>query len=485
MEYAIDNYLEREVRGSDAAKYGENSRYRYVCPVCDEYVFLAAVEGLNQTPHFRHYRNNSGVDCENYTGINQSEALVKPNIHNKFFKRVEFYFDYVNNQFLIGIAFSERNIQFYNEAGASIILTAEGIDNFLLEYSISRTNFFPDSLTFFRLQFFSFTYFLQNTLSQIKLEFPLFKDPNCNQPTVFRKLLSESNRSKMVDEKDTLFTGVDYFLIMPDRALALPPDISSDDNIIIGASMPIKTLGKTFYVRLLKIKNITDNIERLISSWGYKLKPSEKITILWPPLVEKDDVFHFIKDYIFLTSSFDLESMGNTNVTRTQIETISSEITTITASNSEKVKIYYRNTELNLINRYLEMQSADFENIAVETVKVFTVPSNTTSIFLHFGDFGVQKLPQGMDVFLTHNSYINEYKNNYLIRRIQLPEQRQSSEEAVLKDILTHYKKVEEYSLEELQYLGKTDVIKHYLGSCKKTGLINSFVKQKLLVGEL
>lgn len=485
MESAVDKYLEIEVSGASVACYREKWRYRYICPQCGEPVYLAAADSTMRSPHFKHYdhNNNSGIDCENYTATYQEGIPPRTTIHHGFSQKVEFYYDYVNKQFEIGLAFNESDIEYYGERNARICLTIKGFNDPLLDIQISRSNFYPDSLVYFPLRIFSNTYYLKNSCYERNHELPLFRDSRNNKPTIFRKPASDSGRSRLVDDEDNpLYTDTDYFLIMPERDRALPPDISPDEIIISRHPDSIRTMETSFYIRRLKIKNISERTERLVSSWGYKLLPSEEITVLWPPLVDKNDVSHTSHNSIYLTSSFRLIPTGNTNLMHHQMRNISGTITEIAVHEDAKVKIYYRNTELNLVKKEMESILASIERVIIETDR-FTVPKNSSSTFLHFCAFGVEELSSGVEVFLTPESYIKEYKGNYHIKTIRLPNQDPVTDEQVLTDILTHYKRVEPLGTSEVQPSANTQSMQSYLDGCKKTGKINSFIKMKLSGG--
>ena len=288
------------------------------------------------------------------------------------------------------------------------------------------------------------------------------------------KFFQNNYKAKLV-RSEVLYTNVPYFVVFQGQFsdFCLPNDMKVDD------SFKFYTMNRNFLGKCLTIKNKTNDIDALLSSWGYKLEASETLTLLWPPAVIVDDITLINSDYSYLYSSFEL-SFGNINVPE-NIKKIINGIFKVSVKS--RVRVYKKNAEM-VIDKD-NQNLASFDNLSITEMfeNIYTVPENNTHFL--FNRSGVVPLSKGQSVPLISGNVIRHYHFGYLKSFICPKIQSKLTNEQLLNDILAHYKRTEVLNSNDFDSLKLSETVFQYIKSCEASGFINSAVKHFIEEGRL
>ena len=93
-----------------------------------------------------------------------------------------------------------------------------------------------------------------------------------------------------------------------------------------------------------------------------------------------------------------------------------------------------------------------------------------------FSSYGVEFLDSGKSVVLSDASYIKRYKGNYCIELIKNKSTNVKYEDWITP-ILQYNRENESFVLRDVNYQGNNPYVWEYLRICRKTKIINRFVK--------
>lgn len=480
MQKAYDTILLLEVSADLAAKAGESQTYRYECANCGEEVRLAAASSTSMVPHFRHRSGNSDVECEYYLG-QHGTLNTDANSRRSKNERAEFYFDSNTKLFYLGLRFSEDEISAYEQHSTTFELRSSSQAQPFYSIQISRRNFVPDVQRLIPIERFSYNYFLSNTLIGTRRKYEVFNSSTSNAPTLFKVQVHDTRyRAKLV-RSTVIYTNVPYLIVFPNYTQhSSLVDVKLPSEIQVDNTLRFTTMGMLFLGKVITIASKTEQIDSLLSSWGYKLESSETLTLLWPPAILAEDVFLIGTDMAYLYTTFELQPHGNTNVHPDGVTKISEEITEIAVKT--KIKVYKKNTELTLENRkYVPSPCA---KLTVSHKSVNEIQATDDSFF-KFSRSGVHQLSVGEIAQLTPGSTVNHYYRGYLDEIVAPPKPTTISKEKLLQDVLIHYKRTEPLSWDDFALIDLSQTAFQYIKSCEKTGAVNSAVKSLIKEGRI
>lgn len=477
MRKAYDTFLQVVVTANLAAKNGSSEAYRYECAHCGEEVRLAAVNSKSMVAHFRHRSGNNSVDCEKYLG-QPTFIDTDSDSHRTRNKQVEFYFDNVKKMFFLSLCFNEDEIIAYENKSAKFELRVSDQSQAFATLSIDKANCMPDIPNLIPISCFSYDYILSNTLDGRKNKYNFFRK---NGFPIFFKILGNDFEYKAKLIRSTiLYTNVPYFVVAESQFPLLQITYLPNE-VEISHELNFKTMNRNFTGQIITIKNKTSDIESLFLSWGYQIKASESLTLLWPPATQINEVSVVCSDEMFLFSSFKLRPYGNINVCSKSVKKIGNDIFKV--SIHSKVKILRKNVEVIIDKQktypiyYKTLQcKKTFANI-------YKVQGNGT--YYLFNQSGTTPIIEGMSVTLTPESLIKHYNSGYLNEVIYPLPQNELSGILLLNDLLAHYKRTENFSLESFANLKLSDTAQKYIEECIENKVINSAAKRFIEEGRL
>lgn len=479
MRKAYDTFLQSEVTADLATKAGSFEPYRYECAHCGEEVRLAAVGSISMVPHFRHRSGNSDVECELYLGQYGSISTDACSRKSKN-ERAEFYFDSNTKMFYLGLCFSDDEITAYEQLTTTFELRATTHAEPFFSLNINSRNFDPGVQRMIPLEKFSYNYYLSNTLNNIKRPYEVFKNNGSYAPTFFKLQINGSEYRSRLVRSSVLYTNVPYFVAYQSQYWChlnsrLPSEVKVD------SAFEFETMDRRFLGKVLTIKSKTAQIDSLLMSWGYKLETSEMLTLLWPPAAMADESVLINANYAYLYSTFELQSHGNINVHSEDIKKVVDGVSKVTVNS--KTKVYKKNVELVIDKRVQATDNYDSLPLTKEVRSNYVV-SDDGLCFL-FNRSGVMPLQKGMSILLTPESEIRHYTFGYLDGLI-IPQKLSSlSGERLLRDILTHYKRMETFIWDDFDLLELSQTAFQYIESCEKSGRINSAAKHFIEEGRI
>ncbi|MCL5048259.1 MAG: hypothetical protein M1374_05690 [Firmicutes bacterium] len=472
MQKAYDTFLLSEVSADLAAKADSFEPYRYECAHCGEEVHLSARDSTIMVPHFRHLNGNSDVECEYYLG---QHGELNTDAHSRKSKNegAEFYFDSHTKMFYLGLRFSENEISDYEQHSAIFELRAACQAQPFYTLRINGKNFSADTQKLIPLNKFSCNYFLSNTLNGTKRKYEVFKNIANNAATFFKIQVNYGgNRAKLV-RSSVLYTNTLYFIVFQNQSQQWSPvDVCLPSEIEVKSTFEFETMAKKFIGKTLTITAKTAPIDSLLSSWGYRLKCAETLTLLWPPAILSEDISLINANVAYLYSTFELQACGNINVHSEDITRITDRVSKVAVN--PKIKIYKNNAELML--ETCEQKTDTYINLPVERISKNNYRVTDNASFM-FNRSGVLPLTEGMTVWMTPNSEVRHYTNGYLNKIVTPSKQIMVSGESLLRDVRLYYKRTETFNWNDFKSLNLSQTALQYIKTCEKTGLINSAVK--------
>lgn len=466
MYTAFDALLQTEISANLAAINGDNEPYRYECLYCGEEVILAAKDSTYTSTHFRHKRGNNDKDCEKYLG---QYGLISSShrIRNNSQQRIEFYYNNNTKCFYLNLHYNEEEISSYEKNNVEIEIRCYRNAHPFISRKINHENFNSKIAESFMLEKFGIPYYVSNTFDNIKREYFVFREDG---PSFF-KIKGENNNfiAKYV-KSNSVYTNVKYFVVWAGSNVA-QIRLKKYQEVNVEEEFEFTTLGQCFWGCVITINLKTEALESLFQSWGYNLNSSEKLTLLWPPSCEKDDVIFVSSSNAYLYSSFKLQGHGNTNASNECIHQIMPGVFCIDLS--ENIRIVKKNIEIN-IKRYQDNYIMVQQDKIIDFLKQFKIPENNSRYF-KFSKWGVEELQPGEQIYLTPDSTIVEYINGYLIRTIFFEKDKLTLEH-LYYDALAHYRVMAPYSLTDIPSLPEQMLT--YVQKSQSEGTINNAVKR-------
>lgn len=479
MRKAYDTFLQSEVSAELAARNGSFEPYRYECAHCGEEVHLVSIDSTRMVPHFRHLCGNNDISCEKYLG---QYGAISTESHSRKSKneRVEFYFNKNTKMFYLSLHFSGNEIVAYEQSAAVFELRASTQGQAFFTLCINNNNFRPDVQRMIPIEKFSYSYYLSNTLNDVKRKYEVFKNSNGSVPTFFKVQGIDIDYKAKLVRSDVLYTNVQYLAVYQSRYL-YPQDSALPRDIKVNDTFQFETMGRKFLGKILTIKTKTAFIDSLVASWGYKLETSEILTLLWPPASILNEASVINSEYVFLFSSFELQAHGNINVHPKDITRVASGVSKVAVKS--KTKVYRKNAEIAIDKT--EKCFANFDIISFEEryEDSYNVPEDSTHYL--FNCFGVTSMRNGQHISLTPGSVIRRYHFGYLDGCVYPLKHSKLHSEQLLNDILVHYKRTEIFSMEFFDSIELSDTASQYIERCKLSGLINSAAKYFIKEGWL
>lgn len=468
MLRAFDTLLQTTVSANAAAANSDNEAFRYECLCCGEEVFLAAQDSIYKATHFRHRSGNNDKDCELYLG-QYSVSPSSPLKRNKKANRVEFYYNNIHKGFYVSFRFSEAEIAAYESLGVCLEVRSSRSLRPFLSQEINHTNFHDDSPEKYMLEMYASSYYISNTLNNIKREYSLF---GTTGPTFFKIQGEDTDYIAKYIKSKSLYTNVKYYIAWPGQntaqiRLAKVPGVEIDEL------QQFKTMNNCMVWSL--VATFTDKnpqLDALLQTWGYTLSTSEELTLLWPPAYENDETLYVSSNKVFVFSSFVLQAHGNTNMPSHAIHKVDDNITEVEIS--EKLRILKKNVEMTVVTTEFDSEYIS-QNVKHVTTEKFIVPE--LGKFYRFSSRGVEKLSSGQVVFLTETSSITEYCGNYVSTVITLPKDETTLTQRMLDALAYYWVSVPFEENKERHY---PEVIARYLHESKVKGCINKAVSTLL-----
>ena len=481
MKKAYDTFLQSEVSSNLAAKNRGFEPYRYECSHCGEEVRLAATNSTLKAPHFRHRSGNNDIECEKYLGQYGMISLDSSSRKSKN-ERIEFYFDNTTKMFYLGLCFSNNEIQAYEQEGATFELRDFTQEQLFFSLRINNKNFDPDISKKIPIEKFAYNYFTSNSSTGIRRKYELFKgtDNSVPMPTFFKIQKNDRNFNAKLVRSTILYTNVPYFVAFQSQHTFSQYSFLLD-GIKVDDTFQFVTMGRKFFGKVLTIIEKTDLIDSLITSWGYQLETSEILTLLWPPTFQRDETSVVLSDNAFIFSSFELEAHGNINIHSENIKKIEKGISKVLIES--KIKIYRKNTEIVICKDEGNYCCFDSLKITESYQNIYTV-QNKSKHFL-FNRSGVIPLCLGQSILLTPDCVIKYYQFSYLEGCVYPKQQYKPFGKQLLDDLLAHYKRTEDFTIDIFRSLDLSEVAFQYIQSCDKLGIINSAAKYFIKKGWL
>lgn len=480
MQKAYDTILSDYVDADIAAKSGSNEAYRYKCPYCWENVHLCAANSRKNATHFRHRSGNNNVGCENYLG-NRNVIIRNTIYHRNVQDKIEFYFSSVTKLFSIGVKFNTEEIAAHEQNGTILQIKTSFTSKPILTILINSSRFLPDISELIPINEFSWEYYISSTKDSNQQKFEIFhKDKHGDLFPSFFKILANGNednfKAKLV-RTETLYTNTQYLIIFTHQYDRL--NFSGD--VKIGKTFNFTTMGRNFSGFIVTFTAKTVGIEQQLADWKYKLESNERLTLLWPPVIQIDDTMVPKTKNVYIVSSFELQAHGNINVYTKDIEKFENGVSKILVSNP--TKIYIKNVELLLASQKVVISEYDVISIKHKTDKKFTAPDNNTFLY---NSFGIVQMNKGMSTSLTNKSEIRHFSYGYLDMIITAENTADfQEEENILKDILMYYHNEEDFNWDDYESLNLSSIAEEYIKSCEKSGNINSAAKRFIKEGRI
>jgi len=480
MLRAYDTFLQSEVTASSAGKTGGLEQYRYECAHCGQEVYLAAMGSNKQVTHFRHKPGNNNFDCEDYLG---QYGAIRTDAKSRVSKneRAEFYFDSSKCLFCLSIGFSEDALNTYINLDTIFELRSSLHDKPFRSLKINYTNFTPDFPTMVPLNEFSNSYYLSNTYDGIKRKHDVFNDIDGNAPTFFKIQNIGGNYKAKLVRSHILYTNIPYFVAYQSQHIS-PVDVYLPSEIKLeGELLKFETMGRKFLGKVVTITSKNTMVDSWLNSLGYKLEPSDSLTLLWPPAVLNEESMLINTDAVYLHSSFELQPHGNINIHSKEIKKISNRVSCLFIGS--QTKIYKKNVETVIDKSTHTEAEFDFLRMVETYERNYIVPEDN-GYFL-FNNYGVTPVKKGQVIMLTPKSQIKRYLSGYLVECIYPQKLTKLSGECLLKDILSYYKRNETFVLDDFALLKLSPVAFQYIQSCQASGIINSAAKYFIKRGML
>lgn len=470
MDIAFDCYSGEIISASRVEGSTADQPFRFICASCGQSVKVAAKESGYQRTHFRHLHGNNDTECENYLGKEIRFYGLKglsEKVKRFYKKQIDFYFSKTSRRLLLGIKFSKEEIEEYQKNNTSLTISKSTKEDPFFSRKINKTNFAIDCCEKIGLDTYSPNYIIGLDKERMIWSYPVF---NSCCPSFFKKSESDTEEITKYVKGDTVYTNCIYYILKPsgnkpEIELKKIPSV----EIIDSCKFKIDRSGETIYIVETRFNEITDELKRILKMWGKKIEKSEQLDLLWPPAFEIEDKLFLNSKRVYLQSSFALESNKSINVNQEDIIRLSESLYSV--KNNYELKIRCKNVDFTLEQREWFCGNELIEQ-KTDYITKFKVPD--VNQFYLFSDDGVKKLIPGQTIYLTPNTQICEYLNNYKIKTIIFEENKQLIGEELFRDILANNNQQIPFDFsvtsEQPTYL------REYLNFCEQVGTINAIV---------
>lgn len=479
MRKAYDNILSDYIEAEDAAKNCGFEPYRYICPHCQEDVYLCAAESSLQATHFRHRDGNNNSECEYYLG----NSYEIGNNQNPQIKRdkIEIYFSNSKKLFSIGVKFNADEIASSAKNGDYFQVKNETDIDCINKTPINSGRFFPDVFELFSLNHFAWEYMVSSTTVSKERKYSVFKkDEKGNAVPIFFKIQAGSddvNFTAKLVRTEYLYTNTDYFIVYPGRSF----ELGVEQNLQIKNPVLFKTMNRDFVSSVVTFNNNDKTIKKQLEIWQYKLEDNETLMLLWPPSSMIEDKTLIKTRDVFIFSSFELKAHSNINKGSENIVKSVDGFSIIKVE--DKANICKKNSELFLVKSDRIDRDYDVINVSKETLYCFKAIDDEAYIF---NSSGVSLLHEGEEALLTRKSEIRHYMHGYLDQVVKAPlDALQKDEKKLIQKIILYYRREEPFDWCDYESLNLSQSAMDYLKYCERESKINSAVKRYIKEGRI
>lgn len=477
MDKAFDAILQLEVDATVIAKtsnYSNCDRFRYHCLCCGEEVYLAAADSNEKSPHFRHRRGNNDKDCEQYLG---QFGVPEHCVYFKKNKRehIEFYFNKERMTFEVSAAFSEEELRDYEQNKNRMAISAKLCAEPFLSVPVNKENFAPDKRHYFTLKTYSNNYYV--LFSANKKVYSYFDVIKKNNRLNIYKVRLQDERAKLYDT-DLLYTGTTYIAISENENVIRELK-GLENSISVKDEFNFHTIGVDFYGISFSIKSADYFLRLFFQKNDYQIEISESLDILWPPVYTVDSDFVCNDDKIYVSSSFKLNSHGNTNIDDSLIQKIDDDLLKISINGP--TIIYEKNIDISIKKSNVKTDDPICIDPNTRYMSKYIVP-DAYDYFL-FDNDGCTRLFAGTMIYLSEKDRIVGYKNGHIKEIILGCPLEEEAPEKVISDILQYHPQSEKYNSDEFIDITPSEAVVSYLESCYRNGRINTVVKHYIKEG--
>lgn len=462
--------INKELEEIQASEYNPSHRWLedLFCPVCgDPVTFVRASLGAKQrSAHFKHVSGEYSRECELYVPYSgrYNAAVVRKlqsvseklamfvNIKGSFF------------QFYIGATFSGEELSYYESEKSELKISYWANGQCHNETRlINRTQFSANQREKFPLQVGCKE--VDVSINNKK------KVVSCvDAITYYHVLETESDETSIWARKiekhnlmQSLYVGEPYVLIVAKH---------TPIRDIYHVRKVINTLS-TYDLYVVDIKEYNEKTVEVCRQQGYQLKDvREQFDVLWPPLKSNRGYFEVNTNELFIVSNIKLTYEKNVSsnnlVFEDGIYRICFDKPLIIRGELKELKFVCTKASKLLCNAP-----------QVETVIGQDVVADSDQFYL-FDSSGVKKLCVGQRVKLFPNNFVQQNHKNYPLRRYRLKYEDVKNNNWVL-EALKYYKATEKFDTKEVVYNGKNPYVWQYLRKIKNCGLINSYIKRKIM----
>ena len=481
MLYAYDTITKRTVSAKTVAENNIDEPFRYECLCCGEEVHIAAKRSSAKTPHFRHLHGNSDKDCDLYLGgllqTGNDIARAEEKAQQRSHSHTEVLFDASQHVFYLSVSFSEEKIEECQKEENELEIKTGSVYS-LKPLQINKSNFAHDSPVRFPLKLISNTCTFSirskksgsSSTSYLELLKPV------DFPTFFKFPSNEDNTSltkRIID--GIIYTETRYYIIAIKKS-QIDKLIKYISDVSVGHIEEITAFGTIIYGAEITISAVSTNLYETMNSYGYKLRKSERVTVLWPPVYSIDGEIHSNEKYIVLSSTFELRPRGNISCDVDQIERFG-EIYTIDLS--ERLRINSSNITIQINPESLPPPVLRFES---KNENAMMVDVNEGHGFYEVGKAGYIPLPPGC-YHLTKGKKIIQFEGTYPTVVFTLPEFPKATPDTILKNIRRYYNVLIPYSDELFDGIELSQLAIKYIDGCRITGAINAKVVEYIMAG--
>ena len=466
MKYAINK--ENEIILADDYNPRNQWLEKLLCPCCKEPVkFVRESTGERyRTAHFRHKSGKKSQDCELYIPFSGSYNIgdikrsqlatdnlaMCVNVKNNFF------------QFYIAITFSEEDLTDYESQQATFKLSYQVNGRSFNEtrlinhaqFSANHRERFPLNVGCKDVSF---------SINNIK------KTVSCADNTTYYRINEAESDvtsiwARQIEKNSltqSLYIGERYVLVVPKH---------SPLRDIYHIIQSITTVS-IYDLYIVEIKEYSDKTIAICESQGYNSKEvREQFGILWPPVKNNNGYFEANSNNLCIMSNIELAVDKNISCDSLIFED----------------EVYYADFDRGLAISgelknikciFMESNEPICNVLGVETVICKEVTIDTDQYYI-FDSCGVRKLDMGQKIKLLPNGFVQQNHGNYPVRKYK-PKKEDISYDDWISEALRYYKSTEKFCPEVVAYNGKNPYVWKYLQKIKNSGLINCYIKRRIM----
>ena len=458
MRFAYNNLLKLRV---DAYKYRSSkfSTERLYCPCCGERVTFFPESADGKSAHFRHYHGTYREDCENY--VSGYDAYGQ-RANNSEIKNESIFFEKRGNRYLftIRVSFSKEELDKYEFSEAIMYFKIVHNNNSVeFQQAIDRRFFYDNQKAYIELKSVGEHVIKVLDGESQKFEFikgiTFFKmlgDAEWNDNTFITKKINKNGDNR-------LYLNEKYVLVVPKYSV-----ISNSFRIIRSE----RSLSPVVDIYFIEIDDRSPSTVEFCEKGGYELcDVKEKLTILWPPVLQCDDELFTNQNEVYLDANFDFNygATINTNsidrLNGYSIVRIAPEII-VDAGNIHAV---LKCGEINPV------EELPLETV-MQTAKEYTVEENNVCLV---SSLGIARLEKNATVRLNREREVRNYLSTYLLKKISYDLEAKNYRNFLL-DAVQYGKTTRKFLASEVCYYGDNPYVWKYLIDCRKNKKISEAV---------